>query len=140
MAGTSSLALLLNILEVVLSVLLQQTFWNFDRDRSGTVEPNELQQALNAFGYRLSPQAFQILVARYGVNGKIGFDDFISCCIKLRILTGELGRGGLCCMWCCVAIPRSTSEATSDNLDPSPGLCTYPAGIHVDLHCFANFS
>jgi hypothetical protein len=91
-AGTSSLALLLNILEVVLSVLLQQTFWNFDRDRSGTVEPNELQQALNAFGYRLSPQAFQILVARYGVNEKIGFDDFISCCIKLRILTDQFRR------------------------------------------------
>lgn len=70
----------------------QQTFWNFDRDRSGTVEPNELQQALNAFGYRLSPQAFQILVARYGVNGKIGFDDFISCCIKLRILTDQFRR------------------------------------------------
>ena len=72
---------------------------NFDRDRSGTVEPHELQQALNSFGYRLSPQAFQILVSRYGVNGKVAFDDFISCCIKLRVLTGEWSLGHLIYEW-----------------------------------------
>ena len=62
---------------------------NFDRDRSGTVEPHELHQAIVSFGYNLSPQALGTLVRRYSTDGKIGFDDFVSCCIRLRTLTGE---------------------------------------------------
>nr|WAQ15575.1 tubulin gamma 2 [Halisarca dujardinii] len=65
----------------------QQTFMSFDRDRSGTVEPHELQQALNAFGYSLSSRAFAIMLARYGINSRITLGDFISCFIKLRVLT-----------------------------------------------------
>ena len=62
---------------------------NFDRDRSGTVEPHELQQALVAFGYNLSPQAMGVLVRRYSIDGRTGFDDFVACCIRLRALTSE---------------------------------------------------
>ena len=62
---------------------------NFDRDRSGTVEPHELHQAITSFGYNLSPQALGTLVRRYSTDGKIGFDDFVSCCIRLRTLTGK---------------------------------------------------
>ena len=65
------------------------SFVNFDRDRSGTVEPHELHQAITSFGYNLSPQALGTLVRRYSTDGKIGFDDFVSCCIRLRTLTAQ---------------------------------------------------
>lgn len=64
-------------------------FMNYDRDRSGTVDPQELQQALGSMGFNLSPQALNCIVKRFSNHGRIGFDDFISCCVKLRALTGE---------------------------------------------------
>lgn len=63
------------------------TFINFDRDRSGTVEPHELHQAIASFGYTLSPNALMVLVNRYSTGGRIGFDDFVSCVVRLRALT-----------------------------------------------------
>ena len=66
---------------------------NFDQDRSGTVEPHELQQALVAFGYNLSPQAMGVLQRRYATGGKVAFDGFVALCVRLRSLTSEL-RGG----------------------------------------------
>ena len=62
----------------------------YDRDRSGTVEPHEFHQALAAFGYRLQPVTLSVLVHRFSDNGRIGFDDFVSCCVKLRALTGKI--------------------------------------------------
>lgn len=61
----------------------------FDRDRSGTVEPHELHQAIASFGYNLSPQALAIIVQRYSTNGRIGFDDFVALSVKLRAITGR---------------------------------------------------
>ena len=55
------------------------------------MEPHELHQAITSFGYNLSPQALGTLVRRYSTDGKIGFDDFVSCCIRLRTLTGKGG-------------------------------------------------
>ena len=72
-----------------LSLFLQTSFVNFDRDRSGTVEPHELQQCLVAFGYNLSPQAMGVLLRRYSNDGRVGFDDFVSLCVRLRALTCE---------------------------------------------------
>ena len=63
----------------------------FDRDRSGTVDPGELQQALVSFGYSLSPQAMGVLLRRYSTDGKIPFDGFVALCVRLRALTSELG-------------------------------------------------
>uniref|UniRef100_A0A8C6T6L7 EF-hand domain-containing protein n=1 Tax=Neogobius melanostomus TaxID=47308 RepID=A0A8C6T6L7_9GOBI len=68
------------------------TFMGYDRDRSGTMEPQELQQALVAMGYNLSPQAFHCIMRRYSTNGRIGFDDFIGCCVKLRAMTDNFRR------------------------------------------------
>ncbi|XP_068179181.1 sorcin-like isoform X2 [Antennarius striatus] len=68
------------------------TFMNYDRDRSGTMEGHELQQAITAFGYNLSPQALGIIMKRYSINGRIGFDDFVSCCVKLRGLSEQFQR------------------------------------------------
>jgi Ca2+-binding EF-hand superfamily protein len=44
----------------------QGVFLHFDRDRSGTIETNELQAALAQFGYRLSPQLLGLLQRKYG--------------------------------------------------------------------------
>ena len=62
---------------------------NFDRDRSGTVEPHELQQALVTFGYNLSPQAQGVMLRRYSNQGRVPFDAFVALCVRLRILTSK---------------------------------------------------
>ena len=40
-------------------------------------------------GYNLSPQALHVLVQRYSNNGRIKFDDFVSCVVRLRALTSK---------------------------------------------------
>ncbi|KAJ7985506.1 hypothetical protein DPEC_G00352760 [Dallia pectoralis] len=65
----------------------KQHFMTMDRDRSGTVDPQEMQQAVNSMGYRLSPQAMNCIVKRFSSQGKITFDDYVACCVKLRTLT-----------------------------------------------------
>ncbi|KAJ7371939.1 hypothetical protein OS493_022037 [Desmophyllum pertusum] len=68
------------------------SFMQFDTDRSGTMEAHELHVALSAFGYRLSPNALNIVVKRYSTNGRVTFDDFVSCCVRLRALTDHFRR------------------------------------------------
>ncbi|EPQ13902.1 Sorcin, partial [Myotis brandtii] len=70
----------------------RQHFTSFDSDRSGTVDPQELQKALTTMGFRLSPQAVNSIAKRYSTNGKITFDDYIACCVKLRALTDNFRR------------------------------------------------
>lgn len=65
----------------------KQNFMTIDQDRSGTVEPHELNQAIAVMGYRLSPQTLTAIVRRYSKNGRIFFDDYVACCVKLRALT-----------------------------------------------------
>lgn len=65
------------------------TFMNFDRDRSGTIEGHELHQAVTSFGYNLSPNALNVLLGRYGENGRVKFDDFVALCVRLRALTAQ---------------------------------------------------
>ncbi|XP_028672951.1 sorcin-like [Erpetoichthys calabaricus] len=67
-------------------------FMSMDKDRSGTVDAPEMQQAITSMGFRLSPQAMNIIVKRYGLNGKIGFDDYMACCIRLRTLTDSFRK------------------------------------------------
>ncbi|KAF7248078.1 Grancalcin [Varanus komodoensis] len=66
----------------------KQNFMMIDQDRSGTVELHELTQVIIAMGYRLSPQTLIAIVKRYSKNGRIFFDDYMACCVKLRALTG----------------------------------------------------
>ncbi|XP_069579407.1 grancalcin-like isoform X2 [Brachyistius frenatus] len=70
----------------------KQNFTMFDRDRSGTVEPHEMTQALGAMGYRVSPQALNVIVKRYNKGGRIFFDDYVACLVKLRALTDNFRR------------------------------------------------
>uniref|UniRef100_A0A8B9XVI8 Grancalcin n=1 Tax=Bos mutus grunniens TaxID=30521 RepID=A0A8B9XVI8_BOSMU len=66
----------------------KQNFITVDKDGSGSVEHHELNQAIAAMGYRLSPQTVTTIVKRYSKNGRIFFDDYVACCVKLRALTG----------------------------------------------------
>lgn len=70
----------------------KQNFMMFDQDRSGTVEPHEMSQAVNAMGYRVSPQALNVIIKRYSKGGRIFFDDYVACCVKLRSLTENFRR------------------------------------------------
>ncbi|NXH81691.1 SORCN protein, partial [Edolisoma coerulescens] len=65
----------------------KQHFLSFDSDGSGTVDRQELEKALMTMGFRLSPQAVTAITKRYSTQGKIAFDDYIACCVKLRALT-----------------------------------------------------
>ncbi|XP_061631300.1 sorcin-like [Phyllopteryx taeniolatus] len=67
-------------------------FMSFDRDRSGTVEAQEMQQAIRSLGFNLSPNAMNMIMKRYSVNGRIPFDEFVSCCVRLRGLTDHFRR------------------------------------------------
>ncbi|KAJ8290809.1 hypothetical protein GJAV_G00017820 [Gymnothorax javanicus] len=70
----------------------KQNFMSVDRDHSGTVEPHELQQAIVGLGYRLSGQAMNVIIKRYSTQGRISFDDYVACCIKLRTMTDLFRR------------------------------------------------
>ncbi|KAH0621425.1 hypothetical protein JD844_022727 [Phrynosoma platyrhinos] len=70
----------------------KQNFMMIDQDRSGTVELHELTQVIVAMGYRLSPQTLIAIVKRYSKNGRIFFDDYVACCVKLRALTDFFRR------------------------------------------------
>lgn len=70
----------------------RNVFASYDRDHSGTVEAHELQQAIAGLGYNLSPQAMNIVMKRFSINGRIPFDEFVSCCVKLRALTDQFRR------------------------------------------------
>lgn len=41
-------------------------FRHFDRDRSGTIDKDELRDALGQFGYNLSPPLLDLVQKKYG--------------------------------------------------------------------------
>jgi len=80
----------------------QRVFLHFDRDRSGTIDGQELQSALGQFGYRLSPQLLNMLQRKYGsapapaaargypaaaAPPGITFDRFVRACVVVKQLT-----------------------------------------------------
>ena len=44
----------------------QNVFRHFDRDRSGSIDGQELSNALQQFGYNLSPPLLRLLESKYG--------------------------------------------------------------------------
>jgi len=44
----------------------QNVFRHFDRDQSGSIEGNELRDALAQFGFRLSPEILTLVQKKYG--------------------------------------------------------------------------
>jgi Ca2+-binding EF-hand superfamily protein len=75
----------------------QGVFHHFDRDRSGSIDGTELQNALNQFGYRLSPQLLNLLQRKYasapqanaypGIQPGITFDRFVRACVVVKQIT-----------------------------------------------------
>ncbi|XP_077055368.1 sorcin [Siphateles boraxobius] len=70
----------------------KQNFIMVDRDGSGTVDPPEMSQCLVNMGFRISPQALNAIIKRYSKSGKIYFDDYVACCVRLRALTDNFRR------------------------------------------------
>ncbi|KTF81597.1 hypothetical protein cypCar_00028718 [Cyprinus carpio] len=70
----------------------KQNFVMVDRDCSGTVEPHEMSQCIANMGFRISPQALNAIIKRYSRSGKIYFDDYVACFVKLRALTDNFKR------------------------------------------------
>lgn len=74
-------------------------FDRFDVDKSGSISLREFEDALVAFGYRLSPQFVQLLFGTYarthsrgrGDDGErervLSFDLFVQACISLKRMT-----------------------------------------------------
>jgi Ca2+-binding EF-hand superfamily protein len=75
----------------------QAVFKHFDRDRSGSIDGGELTQALQQFGYNLSPQLLNLVQRKYatavpvaGARGPppgITFDRFVRACVVIKQLT-----------------------------------------------------
>ncbi|PKA54351.1 putative calcium-binding protein CML49 [Apostasia shenzhenica] len=66
-------------------------FERFDRDRSGTIDPLELREALLSLGFSVSPPVLDLLVSKFdksaGKNKAIEYDNFIECCLTVKGLT-----------------------------------------------------
>ena len=75
----------------------QQCFQSFDRDRSGSIDANELSQAMLNFGFNLSPRLINLLMLKYDTKGNsskimkgqgaMTFDCFIQSSVTVRQLT-----------------------------------------------------
>jgi len=67
-------------------------FATYDRDRSCSIDANELGLALGQMGYRLSPQSVDSVMKKFtsqATNGRITFDNFIMACVQLHQLTSK---------------------------------------------------
>jgi calcium-binding protein CML len=65
-------------------------FLQYDRDRSGTIDVTELQQALLSFFFAIPPQVLDLLVRKYdrsGFNKCIGYGEFVECGFIVKGLT-----------------------------------------------------
>uniref|UniRef100_A0A8C4Q1F2 Calpain-3 n=1 Tax=Eptatretus burgeri TaxID=7764 RepID=A0A8C4Q1F2_EPTBU len=60
-------------------------FQQFDSDKSGSMTSYELRLAVNAAGYQMNNQLYQIISMRYAdENLNIDFDNFITCLVRLE--------------------------------------------------------
>ncbi|KAG8821566.1 hypothetical protein FRC17_009784 [Serendipita sp. 399] len=99
---------------ILFTILIRQNvFRHFDRDRSGSIEGEELKAALSQFGYNLNPQLLQLLERKYVMDAPnkasapptthggygqppprpgITFGRFVRCCVVVRQLTESFNR------------------------------------------------
>ncbi|KAJ3152098.1 hypothetical protein HDU86_005943 [Geranomyces michiganensis] len=72
----------------------KRIFQQFDADRSGRIDRNELRQALAAFGYNISPKIVDLLIRKFARKGAVDitFDAFISCCVTVKGLSDSFAR------------------------------------------------
>lgn len=75
---------------ILFMICPQNAFKLYDKDNSGQLCSFELRQALNSAGYRLNHHISDALMLRYGDReGKVSFDDFIMCSVKLKTMMGK---------------------------------------------------
>ncbi|KAH9935153.1 uncharacterized protein BXZ73DRAFT_89520 [Epithele typhae] len=82
----------------------QNVYRHFDRDRSGSIDTNELTEALRQFGYNLSPQLLRLVEAKYGSGPRSGahgappqaqgitFDRFVRACVAIKQISESFQR------------------------------------------------
>ncbi|RDB25186.1 Programmed cell death protein 6 [Hypsizygus marmoreus] len=81
----------------------QNVFKHFDRDRSGSIDGQELRDALAQFGYNLSPPLLDLVQKKYDVKATaasgrgmpvpgISFDRFVRACVVVKQLSEAFGR------------------------------------------------
>ncbi|XP_044112060.1 calpain small subunit 2 [Neovison vison] len=62
----------------------QCVYRQYDRDRSGFLGRSQLREALQAAGFQLNEQLYQMIVRRYAdEDGSMDFNNFISCLVRL---------------------------------------------------------
>ncbi|EPY90229.1 hypothetical protein CB1_000017003 [Camelus ferus] len=62
----------------------QCVFKQYDRDQSGSLGSSQLRGALQAAGFQLNEQLYQMIVRRYAdEDGSMDFNNFISCLVRL---------------------------------------------------------
>lgn len=82
----------------------RELFDRFDEDRSGRISMPEFENALVAFGYRLSPKFIGVIFGVFEAKGKqmntakdpvrqgMSFDLFVQACISLKRMTDVFKR------------------------------------------------
>ncbi|QRV98366.1 calcium binding protein [Ceratobasidium sp. AG-Ba] len=80
----------------------QGVFKHFDRDSSGSIDGQELSQAMSQFGYPLNPQLLDLVQRKYDVKASaptpggpppgITFDRFVRACVVVKSLTETFRR------------------------------------------------
>ena len=57
------------------------------RDKSGSINRQELEAALTTFGYNLTPPVYALLLRKFDRTKRdtVCFDDFIQCCLCLHV-------------------------------------------------------
>lgn len=71
-------------------VVLQSIYSIYSKETQGFLSAFELREALNSAGYHINNHILNILAHRYaGKDGRISFDDFIMCAVKLKTMIGQ---------------------------------------------------
>jgi len=74
-------------------VNVQNSFHTFDQDRSGTLAPNEITNALRQAGFNMDPQAVQAMVYKFDPDssGTLSLDEYIRSCLFLQTAARTFG-------------------------------------------------
>ncbi|XP_058251554.1 calpain-1 catalytic subunit-like [Hemibagrus wyckioides] len=65
----------------------QEVFRKFDVDRSGTMSPQEMRRALEAAGFKLNSDIFQLVMLRYTDQDlTVNFNNFVACLVHLETM------------------------------------------------------
>lgn len=71
-------------------VVFQSIYSIYSKETQGFLSAFELREALNSAGYHINNHILNILAHRYaGKDGRISFDDFIMCAVKLKTMIGQ---------------------------------------------------